>query len=59
MLPNLMAPYWTSLLAEFGGTFSLFFGISMMTLWDGLEKLSSLVKHCKNGTVDPEIAGSP
>ena len=38
---------WTSLLAEFGGTFSLFFGLSMMTLWDGLEKLSGVVKTVK------------
>ena len=36
---------WTSLLAEFGGTFSLFFGLSMMTLWDGLEKLSNVVRR--------------
>ena len=48
---------WTSLLAEFGGTFSLFFGLSMMTLWDGLEKLSNVVKYCKRGTIDPEISG--
>jgi len=27
---------WTSLVADFGGTFSLFLGISFMTLWDGI-----------------------
>ena len=36
---------WTSLIAEFGGTFSLFFGLSMMTLWDGVEKLAKIIKH--------------
>ena len=35
---------WTSLMAEFGGTFSLFFGLSMMTLWDGMEKLTQIIK---------------
>ena len=36
---------WTSLLAEFGGTFSLFFGLSMMTLWDGMRKMAGLMKQ--------------
>ena len=27
---------WTSLVAEFGGTLSLFLGYSFMTLWDGV-----------------------
>ena len=27
----------TSLIAEFGGTFSLFFILSIMTLWDGMK----------------------
>ena len=35
---------WTSLIAEFGGTFSLFFGLSMMTLWNGMEKLTKIIK---------------
>ena len=26
---------WTSLVAEFGGMFSLFLGVSFMTVWDG------------------------
>ena len=38
---------WTSLMAEFGGTFSLFFGLSMMTLWDGMEKLVNVIKQFK------------
>ena len=38
---------WTSLMAEFGGTFSLFFGLSMMTLWDGMEKLVNVLKQFK------------
>ena len=27
---------WTSLVAEFGGSLSLFLGISFMSLWDGV-----------------------
>ena len=27
---------WTSLVAEFGGTLSLFLGVSFMSLWDGI-----------------------
>ena len=30
---------WTSLMAEFGGTLSLFLGFSFMTLWDGVTTL--------------------
>ena len=28
---------WTSLVAEFGGTLSLFLGFSFMTLWEGVQ----------------------
>ena len=38
---------WTSLMAEFGGTFSLFFGLSLMTLWDGIEILKNVFKGFK------------
>ena len=34
---------WTSLVAEFGGTLSLFLGFSFMTVWGGLKKLLSLL----------------
>ena len=30
---------WTSLVAEFGGTLSLFLGLSFMSLWDGVHIL--------------------
>ena len=30
---------WTSLVAEFGGTLSLFLGFSFMMIWDGMEKM--------------------
>ena len=33
---------WTSLVAEFGGTLSLFLGFSFMTLWGGLKSVMSL-----------------
>ena len=38
---------WTSLMAEFGGTFSLFFDLSLMTLWDGMEMLANVVEQYK------------
>ena len=34
---------WTSLLAEFGGAVGLFFGLSMMTLWDGMRRMADVV----------------
>ena len=34
---------WTSLMAEFGGAFSLFFGLSIMTLWDGMKRLANVI----------------
>ena len=33
---------WTSLVAEFGGTLSLFLGFSFITVWSGLKKFLSL-----------------
>ena len=38
---------WTSLMAEFGGSFRLFFGLSLMTLWDGMEVLADVIKQYK------------
>ena len=40
---------FTSLMAEFGGTFSLFFGISMRTLWGGVEKMVTVIKNYHPG----------
>ena len=34
---------WPSLVAEFGGTLSLFLGVSFMTLWDAGEVLKRAV----------------
>ena len=31
-----------SLVAEFGGTLSLFLGLSFMTLWDGVELINKV-----------------
>ena len=31
-----------SLVAEFGGTLSLFLGLSFMTLWDGIELINKV-----------------
>ena len=36
---------WTSLMAEFGGTFSLFFGLSLISVWDGMEKLAKIMRY--------------
>ena len=47
---------WTSLVAEFAGTLSIFLGSSFMTLWDGLQRLAVWVQTknltccCKSGT---------
>ena len=38
---------WTSLVAEFGGTLSLFLGFSMMTIWDGLQTMKRLATKLK------------
>ena len=35
---------WTSLVAEFGGTLSLFLGLSFMSLWDGVHILERRLK---------------
>ena len=45
ILTEILVYPWTSLIAEFGGTFGLFFGLSMMTLWDEMEKLAKIMKH--------------
>ena len=37
---------WTSLVAEFGGTLSLFLGVSFMTVWDKVFLLGRFPKHC-------------
>ena len=42
---TLMFP-WTSLVAEFGGTLSLFLGVSFMTVWDKVILLGRFLKHC-------------
>ena len=34
----------TSLVAEFGGTLSLFLGVSFMTIWDGVQKVGFLIR---------------
>ena len=37
---------WTSLMAEFGGTFSLFFGLSVMSIWNAMKKqLSNIIGY--------------
>ena len=36
-----------SLVAEFGGTLSLFLGLSFMTLWDGVELIKQAVTQTK------------
>ena len=38
---------WTSLVAEFGGTLSLFLGFSFMTLWEGVEVMARTVSRIK------------
>ena len=38
---------WTSLVAEFGGTLSLFLGFSFMTLWEGVEVVARTVGRIK------------
>ena len=38
---------WTSLLAEFGGAVGLFFGLSMVTLWDGMRSIADVVNNNK------------
>ena len=43
ILTEILVYPWTSLMAEFGGTFSLFFGLSMMTLWDGMRRMADVV----------------
>ena len=45
ILTEILVYPWTSLMAEFGGTFSLFFGLSIMTLWDGMGKLANIIKN--------------
>ena len=45
ILTEILVYPWTSLLAEFGGTFSLFFGLSFMTLWDGMKQMANIIKH--------------
>ena len=41
---TLMFP-WTSLVAEFGGTLSLFLGVSFMTVWERAFLLRRVLKH--------------
>ena len=36
-----------SLVAEFGGTLSLFLGLSFMTLWDGVELIKQAIAQTK------------
>ena len=36
-----------SLVAEFGGTLSLFLGLSFMTLWDGVELIKQAITQTK------------
>ena len=36
-----------SLVAEFGGTLSLFLGLSFMTLWDGVELIKQAMTQTK------------
>ena len=45
VLTEILVYPWTSLIAEFGGTFSLFFGLSMMNIWGGMENLAGVIKH--------------
>ena len=48
ILTEILVYPWTSLMAEFGGTFSLFLGLSVMALWDGIEKLANVIKKMSN-----------
>ena len=39
ILTEILVYPWTSLMAEFGGTFSLFFGLSLMSIWNGMKMM--------------------
>ena len=39
---------WQDLIANFGGTLSLFLGVSFMTLWDGVAKLQQVGTMAQN-----------
>ena len=43
----------TSLVAEFGGTLSLFLGVSFMTLWNGIERLGRFGRATKTYFLHP------
>ena len=57
---TLMFP-WTSLVAEFGGTLSLFLGVSFMTVWDVFVLSGRFLKHFLqaflNRGFEPECLG--
>ena len=43
---------WTSLVAEFGGTLGLFLGVSFMTLWEGAQVVTSIIREaCKEKAI--------
>ena len=51
---TLMFP-WTSLVAEFGGTLSLFLGVSFMMVWDIFFWLGRFLKHFLASVLDLRI----
>ena len=62
VLTEILVYPFTSLMAEFGGTFSLFFGISMMTLWGGVEKMVNVIKNYQpyqSASLWPSTVASP